>query len=1132
MIVEQQQGVPRHFGPLRNLIHHNSLRAIDLATGKDVWQTGGRAGAVPAELADAYFLGPPLPVGGSLLALAEKQSDLRLVCLSPDKGTLLWTQTLATSRTRLLLDVPRRTHAVHLAYRDGVLVCPTNAGAILGIDLLSRTLLWAHSYRERAPATPPPGMEMPASEIPPDMFGDGLKYTAPILAGDRVVYGPPDGESIRCLNLRDGSLVWKSPRTEDDLYVGGVQDGRVLIVGRSSCRALSLAKGETLWHQATPEPAGLGTFCGKQFYLPLRDNGVLVLDPDRPNPPTRLDCRKDEAKGNLVFHAGDLWSQDDAGVTAYPQLATKLAQVEAVLKRSPDDLPTRLEHARLLLDRGDPSGAVVDLKSVLAASKQAELTAQSKTLLYTALTRLLQRDFAAGEKHLDEYRTLCKVEVPPDADAVRRMQLRAEERRRQAGYFAVLAHGREGQGRLTDALHAYRDLYDATLGGDLLALPDDPAAQVRPDLWVRSHVAETLARATPEQLAAARAEIEREAKALPPGDLAARTRFAALFGAASGPECAAGREVRLRLAVRLADGDDRRHVLAGLLDLHALTREPGARDITARALEARARALAARGLVEDAAACYRELARDHADVSLSPGRTGAAALAELAADKRFAPSLDTVRPAWEGRVLNPTETKERSPSPGLVLPDGFNSVGPTGQTEGGRFVRATELSASVRDVRFVLDLPAARLRVVRRLPEVELWSVPLPLGGPGNLGVPLKMIPTACGYWPVGHLVVVTAGPLLFGLDLAERRVCWARNVGAGVPGPLGLSVGPDGGVVATRPDGQPFFLGLIASPDLNGVYVQTAAGLEALDPATGAVRWQRTDVAPYFTTFRDGTHLFLAESHRPGAMLRGVRAVRTADGVLVPVPAQESAVAHYPRKLRTVGGCLLVAQEGDTTPLELFLYDVLAGKEVWHRQFPAKSVVAESVDPDLVAVLAPGGDAWVIDLSARRELAKLRLDPKYLHGLRSATLLNDRANFYVALRGEQKPDADEAPVSLFQGELGSVVVNGELYAFGRETGKVRWHLRMYGQTILLDRFDELPLVLCASRFRKPVPSSPDANVSFAQQIRSIDKVTGKTRLNLEGALTSDPFHTLRVDPLRGTIDMISDELRVRHQPE
>jgi hypothetical protein len=464
-----------------------------------------------------------------------------------------------------------------------------------------------------------------------------------------------------------------------------------------------------------------------------------------------------------------------------------------------------------------------------------------------------------------------------------------------------------------------------------------------------------------------------------------------------------------------------------------------------------------------------------------------------------------------------------------VLPRGFSSAVPTGDRDTDR---TTELSASVRELRFVLDLSASRLRVVRRVPEVELWSVPLPLGGVSALGVPANTVPTCCGHWPIGHLVVVTAGPLLFGLDLVERRVCWARNVAAGVPGPLSPKVGPVGGVSATRPDGQLWFLGLVAAPDRNGVYLQTAAGLTALDPATGAVRWQRTDAAPYLNTFTDGTHLFLAEHYRAGATLRGIRAVRTADGVAVPVPAQELAAACYPKRVRTVGRCVLHAENGDGTALRLSLYDVLAGEDVWHQEFAANAVVAASVDPGLVAVLEPAGGATVIDLVARRELAKLRLDPKYLQGLRSATLLRDRANFYLALCGEQKPDADDAPQSLFQGELTSVRVNGELYAFNRETGKVRWHLRMYGQTILVDRFDELPLVLCASMFRKPVPSSSDASASNAQQIRSIDKMTGKTRINREDVRLSEPFHTLRVDPLRGTIDLISDDVRVRHGVE
>ncbi len=252
--------------------------------------------------------------------------------------------------------------------------------------------------------------------------------------------------------------------------------------------------------------------------------------------------------------------------------------------------------------------AVVDLRTVLAGAKETELAERSRILLYTALTRLLQSDFAAGEKYLDEYRALCKIALPSNPALADRLRAKAEERRRQASYFAVLARGREKQGRLSDAVRAYRDLYDATLGGDLLALPDDPAVQVRPDLWVRSHVAEMLARATPEQRAALRIEIEREAKALPADDVAALNALRRAVRCGAWSRGSRGREVRLKLAMRLADGEDRRLVLAGLLELQTLEQE-GDREMAARALEARAQVLTKRGLVEDATACYRKLAR-------------------------------------------------------------------------------------------------------------------------------------------------------------------------------------------------------------------------------------------------------------------------------------------------------------------------------------------------------------------------------------------------------------------------------------------------------------------------------------------------------------------------------------------
>ena len=48
-----QEGTPRYFGPLRDAVYHNRLRALDLATGKVVWELGshGKSGELDPPLA-------------------------------------------------------------------------------------------------------------------------------------------------------------------------------------------------------------------------------------------------------------------------------------------------------------------------------------------------------------------------------------------------------------------------------------------------------------------------------------------------------------------------------------------------------------------------------------------------------------------------------------------------------------------------------------------------------------------------------------------------------------------------------------------------------------------------------------------------------------------------------------------------------------------------------------------------------------------------------------------------------------------------------------------------------------------------------------------------------------------------
>src|SRR5262249_708613 len=152
-----------------------------------------------------------------------------------------------------------------LAYGEGILVVPTNAGAVFGVDALSGTLLWAYPYREAGggggPAVPPPPpIGFPRPGFPPAM-GTMTAYwqvTAPAIAEGKVVCTAPDGRNIHCVSIRDGSRQWHAAREDGDLYFAGVFGGKAIIVGEKTTRALSLKTGQIVWRLETGKPSGQG----------------------------------------------------------------------------------------------------------------------------------------------------------------------------------------------------------------------------------------------------------------------------------------------------------------------------------------------------------------------------------------------------------------------------------------------------------------------------------------------------------------------------------------------------------------------------------------------------------------------------------------------------------------------------------------------------------------------------------------------------------------------------------------------------------------------------------------------------------------------------------------------------------
>ena len=83
---------------------------------------------------------------GCLYVLAEQKEEVRLLALDPATGDLWWSQQLSAVEQSLVQDPLRRHMGVSPSYADGILVCPTSTGALVGVDLANHSLLWAHCY--------------------------------------------------------------------------------------------------------------------------------------------------------------------------------------------------------------------------------------------------------------------------------------------------------------------------------------------------------------------------------------------------------------------------------------------------------------------------------------------------------------------------------------------------------------------------------------------------------------------------------------------------------------------------------------------------------------------------------------------------------------------------------------------------------------------------------------------------------------------------------------------------------------------------------------------------------------------------------------------------------------------------
>ncbi len=1068
---------------------HNRLTAHAIRTGKLKWHLGGAGDESALRIAETFFLGPPLPLRGQLFVLAEAKDEIRLLALDAATGDLLWTQSLAMVEDGVLQSPVRRLSGLSPSYADGILVCPTSAGALVAIDLATRSLLWGYRYGRAAPAR----RRAPFFANRFGTVGHGQQAAAsrwtdasPIIVDGKVLVTPTDSDSLYCLDLVDGRRLWSAPR-EDDLYIGCVHRGSVVLVGREQVRALALDDGKPAWGGRVLEfpnggmTSGHGFYNGNEYFVPLSTAEIVAIDLDRGRTAHVARSRAGQVPGNLVSYEGLVLSQSARALAAYHQLDVLRHQVTERLAKEPDDAEALALRGELLLDEGKRDEAI----RALHRSHKLASDRRTAELLLEAMLDGLRDDFGRYLERVHEIEPLLA------------------EPRRHAEFLRVMADGLQRAGRWSEAFEYYLELVEFDEDRRRVE-PIDSARSVRADRWIRARLAALRAEATGNEAA----EIERliaarMQEAIDGETVEGLVRFLDYFG--DDPGADAARDALMRTLTGAGK----------LLEVEmALWAHPPVGDPSApgAALARLAELLAQSNHQVEALTAYRHLASRYADVESLDGKTGRE-LIDALPEGELAEALAAADAPWpEGRIDVEEIVANRPPTQGRYPLDFHGDPGP--------FFRNTVVR---------MDQSRREIAVTDGMGRVQ-WS--LSLANPHN-PQSFTFNPSNSHVRACGHLLVLSLGHRIIALDTLGRpgrgqvRTLWSEDLTQGGfdqsllrLAPLGLPELPDGiGVVQHGSH----HLGSLGPVTPRYVCFQHYRNLVAVDPLTGETLWVRHGVPAGATLFGDRDYVLAASPDESDILV-----LRAADGSLVgrrPLPTPErfasdrkaivpAARRRFAQTVTTTLGRRLVISYVDPADGKqvLGLFDPLEQEYVWGplRTTPGKTT---HLGEELIGLLGPDGTLKLI----RMDDGRVIFDAK-LPGAAAAAevhLLRAGRQYLVVTNRPQAQDRGARRINAMPGTQFRPIGSGRVYAFDLE-GAPLWPqpTTIEAQSLVLHQPDDLPVFVFAGQSYDPQKAGAER---FAVEIVCLDKRNG--RIVYRGRFTG-PTSTFEVvgDPELGTI--------------
>ena len=447
----------------------NRLCAYDLETqGKLVWEVDGASNRT--ELGGVFFLGAPLAVGESLFCIVEKYSEkaIYLVCLEAKSGKLQWQQQLVNLENGILGDYARRLDSTSPSYDEGLLICPTGAGVVVGYDLIQDTLAWAYPYQMDRRDLSLRVRRRSRTSIQLNRWVDS---TAKIANG-HLLLSPSESDSLHCLKLDTGELVWKQ-EYRDGAFVAGIHEDFVLVVSQKGMQGIRLKDGGEAWSQGSLQfpdavsASGQGFLSDGKYYLPLTNAEVLAVDASTGQVVDKTVSREGKSLGNLICYRGTVISQNGNELERFGQIEVLKQQSREKLLQNPEDHVALRTLGEMAHNSGYLSEAI-DLLSQAFAIAPEDL--QTRDVLSQCLQEALDEDFGQYRQHLA---LLERIQSPDDKKQLSVLRLKSQ------GLFEI--------GELLEAFSVCEEMVEA--GGQSYQLMQiGRNRQVTLPRWIRAQV--------------------------------------------------------------------------------------------------------------------------------------------------------------------------------------------------------------------------------------------------------------------------------------------------------------------------------------------------------------------------------------------------------------------------------------------------------------------------------------------------------------------------------------------------------------------------------------------------------------------------------------------------------------------